>query len=102
MTVEEGKVIHQEIFNVTHQNLTQRIEQLAARGVDKVICGGIDEFSLNQLKNRGMEVLHNVAGEAKTATDLFLKGKLHSGFCCDSRRPRGFCGWRKGLGGRRL
>ena len=97
ITVEDGKVVHQENFPVAHLNLPQRLDQLASNGVNKVICGGIDGFCLNQLGSRGIDVVHNVVGEAEIASDLFMKGRLRPGFCCErKRRSRRFCGWRKG------
>ncbi len=96
ITVEDGKVVRQENFPVAHLNLTQRLDQLTSSGVNKVICGGIDWFCLNQLGSKGIEVVHNVAGEADVASDLFMKGRLRPGFCCDRRGQRGFCAWRRG------
>jgi predicted Fe-Mo cluster-binding NifX family protein len=97
ITVEDGKVVHQENFPVAHLNLPQRLDQLASNGVNKMICGGIDGFCLNQLGSRGIDVVHNVVGEAEIASDLFMKGRLRPGFCCERRRRRRrFCGWRKG------
>jgi len=96
ITVEGGKVVHLENVPVAHLNLIQRLDQLATNGVNKVICGGIDGFCLNQLGSRGIDVVHNVAGEAEIASNLFLRGRLRPGFCCDRRRGGGFCVWRRG------
>lgn len=101
ITVEDGKVVSQENFPVVHLNLTQRLDQLASNGVNKVICGGIDGFSASQLGNRRIDVVKDVMGEAKLAFDLFMRGKLRPGFCCERRRQRGFCAWRRGSEGER-
>ncbi len=53
VTVEKGVLVDQERFPLTHLNLPQRLEQITAKGVEKVICGGIDRFSLEHLGNRG-------------------------------------------------
>jgi len=95
-------VVHQENFPVAHLNLPQRLDQLTSNGVNKVICGGIDGFCLNQLGSRGIDVVHNVVGEAKIASGLFMKGRLRQGFCCERRRRRGFCVLERGSGGRRI
>lgn len=100
ITVEDGKVIRQENFHVAHLNLTQRFDQLASNGVNMMICGGIDGFCLNQLGNKGIEVIHNVAGEAEEALNLFIKGALRPGFYCNGKKGRGFCGWPRGLRGK--
>jgi predicted Fe-Mo cluster-binding NifX family protein len=101
ITIEGKEVMDQERLSMGNLNLPQRLDHLAARGVDKVICGGIDGFSVNQLGNRGIDVVQDVIGEAQLAFDLFMKGRLRPGFCCERRRGRGFCAWRGGSGGRR-
>ena len=82
-------------------NLQQRLDQLTSKGVDKIICGGIESSCIDQLGNRGIDVIHNVAGEAGEALNLFIKGVLRPGFYCNGKRGRGFCGWKRGSHGRR-
>jgi predicted Fe-Mo cluster-binding NifX family protein len=96
ITVENGKVAHQEKLPMTTLNLPQRLDQLASYGVNQVICGGIDGFCLDQLGNKGIDVLHNVVGEAEMAFHLFMKGRLRPGFCCERRGGRRLCGLKKG------
>jgi predicted Fe-Mo cluster-binding NifX family protein len=99
--VERGKVVGQEKFSTTNLNLLQRLEQITSNGVDKVICGGIDGLSRDQLGSRGIDVVQDVTGDADIVFGLFMRGRLRSGFCCERRGRRGFCPWRKGSGGRR-
>jgi len=40
-------------------------------------------------------------GEAEKAFNLFMRGRLRPGFCCERKRGRGFFGWRKDSGRRR-
>jgi predicted Fe-Mo cluster-binding NifX family protein len=101
ITVENGELVNQEKLSTSSLNLPKRLEQITSNGVDKVICGGIDGFSLNQLGNRGIDVVHDVIGEAEVAFHLFMRGRLRPGFCCEKRRGRGFCGWKRGSHGRR-
>jgi len=77
-------------------NLQQRLDQLASKGVDKIICGGIDSFCMDHLGNMGIDVIHNVAGEAGEVLNLFIRGVLRPGLYCDGKRGRGFGGWRRG------
>jgi predicted Fe-Mo cluster-binding NifX family protein len=93
--VERGKVVGQEKLSTANLNLPQRLEQVTSSGVDKVICGGIDWFSRNQLGSRGIDVVQDVIGDAEIVFNLFMKGRLRPGFCCE-RRGRRFCGWKKG------
>jgi predicted Fe-Mo cluster-binding NifX family protein len=100
--VERGKVVGREKFSTANLNLPQRLDQITSNGVDKIICGGIDGLSRDQLGSRGIDVVQDVTGDADMVFDLFMRGRLRSGFCCERRRGRGFCPWRKGSGGRRI
>jgi predicted Fe-Mo cluster-binding NifX family protein len=99
--VERGKVVGQEKFSTANLNLPQRLEQISSNGVDKLICGGIDGLSRDQLGSRGIDVVQDITGDADIVFDLFMRGRLRSGFCCERKGRRGFCPWRKGSGGRR-
>ena len=99
--LNDGQVVNQEKWPLETFNLQQRLDQLASKGVEKIICGGIDSLCVDQLGNRGIDVIHNVAGEAGEALNLFLRGVLRPGFYCNGRRGRGSCPWRRGSGGRR-
>jgi len=98
--VERGKVLGREKFSTANLNLPQRLEQITSNGVDKVICGGIDGLSRDQLGSRGIDVVQEVTGDADIVFDLFMRGRLRSGFCCERRGRRGFCPWRKDSGKR--
>ncbi len=99
--VKRGKVVGQEKFSTANLNLPQRLDQITSNGVNKVICGGIDGLSRDQLGSRGIDVVQNVTGDADIVFDLFMRGKLRSGFCCERRGRKGFCPWRVGGGGRK-
>jgi predicted Fe-Mo cluster-binding NifX family protein len=96
-----GEVVNQEKSPLESFNLQQRLDQLTSKRVDKIICGGIESSCIDQLGNRGIDVIHNVAGEAGEALNLFIKGVLRPGFYCNGKRGRGFCGWKRGSHGRR-
>jgi predicted Fe-Mo cluster-binding NifX family protein len=99
--LKDGQVINQERWPMASFNIQQRLDQLTSGQVDKVICGGIDNFCFGQLGNRGIDVIHNVAGEADKALNLFIRGGLRPGLYCNGKRGRGFCGWRRGFRGGR-
>ena len=98
--IEGREVVRQEKLPTANLNLPQRLEQIASNGVDKVICGGIDGFCQNQLGSRGIDVVQDVIGEAEIVFDLFMRGRLRPGLCCEGRGRRRFCAWRKDSGGR--
>jgi predicted Fe-Mo cluster-binding NifX family protein len=100
--VEGGEVVRQEKLPTAHLNLPQRLEQITSNGVDKVICGGIDGFCQNQLGSRGIDIVQDVMGDAEIVFDLFMRGRLRPGLCCEGKGRRRFCAWRKGSGGRRI
>ncbi len=95
------KVEKEEKLSMESLNLQQRLDHLSSRGVDKLICGGIDHFCIDHLGEKGVEVIHNVAGEAGEVLALFLKGHLRPGFYCEGKRRRGLYCWRRRAQGRR-
>ena len=99
--VESGEVVSQEKFPTVNLNLPQRLEQITSNRVDKVICGGIDGLSRNQLGSRGIDVVQDVIGDADIVFDLFMRGRLRPGFCCERRGRKGFCPWKRDSDGRR-
>jgi predicted Fe-Mo cluster-binding NifX family protein len=98
--VERGEVVGEEKISTANLNIPQRLEQVTLNGVDKLICGGIDPFSRNQLGIRGIEVVQDVIGDAEIVFDLFIRGRLRPGLCCEKRRGKGFCPRRRGSRGR--
>ncbi|MGQ9508269.1 MAG: NifB/NifX family molybdenum-iron cluster-binding protein [Thermodesulfobacteriota bacterium] len=96
-----GNVENEERISMESLNLQQRLNHLSSKGVDKLICGGIDHFCIDRLGERGIEVIHNVAGEAGEVLALFLKGGLRSGFYCQRKRGKELYCWRRGFQGRR-
>jgi predicted Fe-Mo cluster-binding NifX family protein len=94
--LNNAEVISQEKWGMESFNLQQRLDQLAFKGVDKVICGGMDSFCIDHLGKMGIDVIHNGAGDAMGVLNLFMRGILRSGFYLNGKRGRGFYGWRRG------
>jgi predicted Fe-Mo cluster-binding NifX family protein len=94
--VERGEVVSQEKLPTANLNLPKRLEQITSNGVDKVVCGGIDDFSRNQLGCRGIDVVQDIIGDAEIVFDLFVRGRLRPGSCCERRRRRALCALRRG------
>ncbi|MBI4595248.1 MAG: hypothetical protein HY730_02595 [Candidatus Tectomicrobia bacterium] len=86
--VENGKAVSNEKLSMENLDITRRLDQLNSLGVDKIICGGIDSLSLSKLESQGIEVIFDIMGESDLALDLFLKGTLRSGCCCEESRIR--------------
>jgi len=94
--VERGEIVGREKFFTADLSLAQRLERVTSNGVDKLICGGIDSFSRNQLGNRGIDVVQDIIGDAEMVIHLLMNGRLRPGLCCERRRGRGLCTWRRG------
>jgi predicted Fe-Mo cluster-binding NifX family protein len=86
--VEKGEILRQEKLSTANLTLPRRLEQIASTGVDKVICGGIDGFCRDQLGCRGIDVIQDVIGDAEMIFDLFMRGRLRPGLCCEKKGRR--------------
>ena len=87
--LSNGEVINQEKWPMESFNLQQRLGHLASKRVDKIICGGIDSFCMDHLGNIGIDVIHNVAGEAGEVLNLFMRGRLEPDLCCNGKARGG-------------
>ena len=56
----------------------ERINKLLELGVDTVICGGIDRWSVESLQSEGVTVYGWVTGEVEDAVAALLDGDLDS------------------------
>jgi predicted Fe-Mo cluster-binding NifX family protein len=86
--LNNGEVVNQYKWSIETFNLQQRLYQLTSKGVDIIICGGIDSFCMDHLGNRGIEVIHNVAGDVREVLNLFIRGALRPGFYCSGKRGK--------------
>ena len=97
--VEKGVVLREAKFSTVNLNSLQRLDQITSNGVDKVICGGIDDFSRNQLGRKGIAVVQDIIGDADIVFDLFMKGRLRTGLCYERKRRKDSCAWKRESGG---
>ena len=86
VTEKNGEVVRQEKISLENFTISQRIEMLALTGVGKMICGGIHDFRLVQLRKMGIDVFHNVIGAADIALGNLLRGELRPGSFCEGKR----------------
>jgi len=77
--VQEGKVTLVQRIKMEEQNAIQRAQDLVRRKVNKVICGGVDDFSIRIFNGMGIEVIPWVSGDAREALDSFLKDRFRAG-----------------------
>ena len=58
----------------------QRIHLLERLGVTVLVCGGIEHELLAEVRCRGIEVIHNVAGELDEVLNCWSRGELRPGY----------------------
>jgi predicted Fe-Mo cluster-binding NifX family protein len=93
VTIRRKEIIEKKEFEIAQLNIFERVKQLANLGITKVICGGIDIFSLRLLNSHGINVIPFISGEIENVIKLFINGQLVSHFCvrrvCKRFRFRG-------------
>jgi predicted Fe-Mo cluster-binding NifX family protein len=94
VTIEGGKVVSEEKLYIRGLTIPHLINHLSASKVDVLICGGIDGFCYRHLVSRDISVVPDVVGDAETALQFFLRGKLRPRTDC-RRRGKRFCGGRR-------
>ena len=67
---------------ISTENLTEneRLKSLEDLKVKLVVCGGIDDYLINELEDRGIKTINNVAGEIEEILDLLLVDNIKPGF----------------------
>jgi len=94
VTIEGGKVVSEEKLYIRGLTIPHLINHLSASKVDVLICGGIDGFCYRHLVSRDISVVPDIVGDAETALQFFLRGKLLPRTDC-RRRGKRFCGGRR-------
>lgn len=90
---ENGKILNRKILtNEISHNHGGLAHMLRTEGVDIVIAGGIGQPMAYALRQRGLEVITGVSGEAESVAADFFSGQLVSGstMCsCSGRHGHG-------------
>lgn len=74
------KVVSLETVSTDGLTEDERIKLLEDRKVSVLVCGGIGRELAEELRNRGIDVLHNVAGEAEDVLARVARGEIRSGY----------------------
>ena len=74
--IEDGKVISSEIVDTNGSGHGALAGVLNALNVDALICGGIGGGARNALDAAGIQLYGGAAGEADSAVEALLAGKL--------------------------
>jgi len=96
LTIEGSQVVETKSYESEKWSMIERIRKLAEVEVDIVICGGIDAFSIEQLKLHKIKLISWITGNVDDAVIRFIKGELepmsmigNNGHCCGKWRFRG-------------
>ncbi len=90
VTVDDGQVSERQELLTGNWAPQERINNLLELGVDKVICGGIDRWSVASLQSAGVTIYGWVAGEIEDSLSALLRGDLDAEDAAEGCRCRRF------------
>jgi len=82
----KGGIVFVEALETGTMTEDERIKLLEDANVTVLACGGIARELRSELENKGIEVIHNVAGEAEQILEYLARGQLRPG-CGISYHP---------------
>lgn len=97
-SIEKNRVVEKRELSLAGHDFFQRCALIEELGVNTLICGGINGFTIRLLDWRNVRVVSPIAGDVEDVLERFLRGKL------DSPSPQ-FCagrGRRRYHGGKRI
>ena len=75
-TVEDGKILSEEIVSTNGSGHSLLADFLVVQGVTVLICGGIGGGAQNALAQAGIRLFGGVSGNADEAVNALLAGNL--------------------------
>ncbi|MBN1608752.1 MAG: DUF1847 domain-containing protein [Polyangiaceae bacterium] len=78
--LDQERVVEVAKLDVADLDDPCRIQLLQEREISVLVCGGIDHELLTELRCRGIDVVHNVAGEMDDVLAQFARGRLRAGY----------------------
>jgi predicted Fe-Mo cluster-binding NifX family protein len=79
-----GQVVRREVVSLGEPFLSRRIAQLAALGVEALLCGAFNRAYLPAAESLGIRVITGMSGNAEEALARFIRGGG-----CSRRRGKG-------------
>ena len=92
VTVDDGNASERRELSAGDWAPHERVNRLLELGVDTVICGGIDCWSVASLQSAGVTVYGWITGEIEDALSALLQGNLDSDAAMEDG---GRCGCRR-------
>jgi len=98
--VEDNRVVEKKELSLAEHDFFRRCALIKKLGVDTLICGGINGFTIRLLDWRNVQVVSPIAGDVEDVLQRFLQGKLDIAFppfCAGRgrRRYHGVKSWRQ-------
>jgi uncharacterized metal-binding protein/predicted Fe-Mo cluster-binding NifX family protein len=78
--VDDGRVCEQSLVNSPGTSWTELLGVLAAEKIGTLVCGGISREARQELQERGIAVLENVAATTQAVVKAICVGRLRPGF----------------------
>jgi predicted Fe-Mo cluster-binding NifX family protein len=85
VTIDNGKAVKRQEYAASDWTPRERIKKLLELGVDTIVCGGVDQWSIGALRSAGATVYCWVAGEAETSLAALLRGDLDAQAAMEDR-----------------
>lgn len=92
VSVDDGQASERQELTAGNWAPHERINRLVQLGVDTVICGGIDRWSVASLQSAGVTIYGWVTGEIEDALSALLQGDLDAEAALEGCRCRRFLG----------
>lgn len=90
-TAENNEITSEKILECGDSGHGALASLLAAENVNVLICGGIGGGAINALKEANIKVVGGASGDARTAAENYLAGKLkvRLNFFCNHHHDHG-------------
>ena len=83
----DNEILSKNIFSIESFTENERLKNLEDLKVKLLVCGGIDARLMEELKDRGIRTINNVAGEVDEVLNLLIIGNLKPEFGISYRIP---------------
>ena len=85
LETERAGIVARESLSTRGWTVIEKMQHLLDRGVDVLICGGIDRASLQYMSFNGIHVYSWVTGEVEDAVECFLDNRMKPGIILGER-----------------
>jgi uncharacterized metal-binding protein/predicted Fe-Mo cluster-binding NifX family protein len=80
--------LSKNIISTEYLTENERFKKLEDLKVKLVVCGGIDDYLIEELEDRGIKTINNVAGEVDEVLDLLIVENIKPGFGISYNTPK--------------